>query len=183
VSSYLIEAEETKPSDEDPPVAVPRPPRPEHRRVYTSLILTTAILVGTVVAVYMLFPARHHVLATSATTHHRTPTTSWELPAPTAAELRAWSIGVLRGEAPLPAAPAIGAQTIEYHSRNAALVRLHAGADEITYVIARAAGVSPASSRVDGELRVVEWRRGPWAMVAIGPDATSASWKPIVNAP
>jgi hypothetical protein len=186
VSSILIETEVQRPEDEDPKVVVPRPPRPEHRRVYTSLLFTSAILVGTVVAVYLMFPARHHVLATSAVEHHNAPATAWELPAPTPPELRAWMIGVVGEDAPLPPAldrtPAIGAQSVQVLGRRAALVRLHAGTDEITYVVARARGVGPRSSRKSGDLRVIEWRRGPWALVVVGPEATAATWRPLVGA-
>jgi hypothetical protein len=186
VSSILIETDEERADDEDPPVAVPRPPRPEHRRVYTSLLFTAAILIGTVVAVYWLFPARHHVLATSAVEHHRTPSVAWELPAPTPAELRAWMIGVAGENAPLPPGiertPAIGAHAVQVLGRRAALVRLHAGADEITYLVTRARGVAPRSSRKVDDLRVVEWRQGPWALVVVGPDATAATWRPLVGA-
>ena len=184
----LVQVEEPKPSDEDPVVALARPPRPEHRRVYTSLILTVAILAGTVVAVYLLVPERHHVLAQTAEDRHREPEVEWDLPAPSAAELHAWMIGVI-GDAPLPPAigvangRAIGAETVDVLGRRAALIRLHAGPDELTYVVSRARGVSPRHSRKLGDLRVLEWRRGPWAIVAVGPDATAATWRAAVGAP
>ena len=184
MSSILVETDEQRPDDEDPPVAVPRPPRPEHRRVYTSLLFT--VLVGTVVAVYLSFPARHHVLASAAIARHRNPAVAWELPGPTSSELRAWMIGVVGGEAPLPPGldqtKVIGAETLEVLGRRTAVVRMHAGADEVTYVVARARGVAPRASRTDADLRVFEWRRGPWALVAVGPDATSPAWAPILGA-
>jgi hypothetical protein len=185
----LVQVEEPKPSDEDPVVVLPRPPRPEHRRVYTSLILTVAILAGTVVAVYLLFPERHHVLAQTAEDRHRTPEVEWDLPAPSPGELHAWLIGVIGENAPLPpvigvdGVRAIGAEAVDVLGRRAALVRLHAGPDELTYVITRARGVSPRDSRKVGDLRVLEWRRGPWAIVAVGPDATAATWRIAVGAP
>jgi hypothetical protein len=186
VSSILIETDEHRPDDEDPPVAVPRPPRPEHRRVYTSLLFTVAILAGTVVTIYLSFPARHHVLASTVVARHRAPAVAWELPAPTPAEVRAWMIGVVGGEAPPPPGLArmqvIGAESITVLGRRTALVRLHAGPDEITYSAARARGVAPRASRKDGDLRIFEWRRGPWALVAVGPDATTATWAPLVGA-
>lgn len=183
----LIEVEEPRADDEDPKEAVPRPPRPEHRRVYTSLIFTVAILVGTVVAIYVLFPARHHVLATTAAERHREPTVEWQLPAPSPAELHAWMIGVVGEGAPLPPDLArfhpIGAEAIDVLSRRAALVRLHVGKDELTYVVQRARGVSPKLSRKEGDLRVLEWRKGPWTLVAVGADATAATWRPLLGAP
>jgi hypothetical protein len=185
----LVQVEEPRPSDEEPVVVLPRPPRPEHRRVYTSLILTVAILVGTVVAVYLVFPPRDHVLATTAADHHREPDLEWDLPSPSPAELRAWLIGVVGENAPLPPAiandqrAAIGADAIDVLGRRAALVRLHAGADELSYVVARARGVSPQLSRKDGDLHVLEWRRGPWTIVAVGPEATVATWRAAVGAP
>lgn len=187
MSSILIETDQERADDADPPVAIPRPPRPEHRRVYTSLIFTIAILVGTVVAVYLLFPARHHVLATAAVAHHRAPPATWDLPSPTPAELRAWLIGVVGDDAPLPPSldrtPAIGAEAITVLGRRAALVRLRAGTDDLTYVVARARGVGPRWTHRDHDLHILEWRSGSFALVVVGPDATAATWMPLVGAP
>lgn len=187
MSSILIETDEERADDVDPPVAISRPPRPEHRRVYTSLFFTIAILAGTVFAVYWLFPERHHVLATSAAAHHRAPPTAWDLTSPSPGELHAWLIGVVGENAPLPPSldrtPAIGAETVTVLGRRAAMIRLRAGTDEITYVVARARGVGPRWSHKDSDLRLVEWSTGPWARVVIGPDATSATWMPLVGAP
>src|SRR6476469_3626942 len=101
---HLIEAEATGPIEGDTPLVTP--PRPPHRRVSVSLLFTLTVLIGTVVAIYLVFPARHNRLMTEAIEHHRDPAPAWDLTAPTAPELRAWSIGLLGKEPPLPAAGA-----------------------------------------------------------------------------
>ena len=181
----LYQADTRKP-DDDSEIVVPRPPRPEHRRVYTSLAFTAAILAATVVTVYLLFPPRHHLLATTATERHRMPG-AWQITTPTPAELRAWVIGVVEGQPPLPPAldraTTVGASVVDVLKRRAALVRLRFDADELTYVVTRARGVSPPLSRRDAELRVIEWRKGPWTIVVVGSDATAPRWRPLVGAP
>ena len=63
-------------------------------------------------------------------------------------------------------------------SRDAALVRLEIGGERVTYLVQRARGVAPPrSERNDGELRAVAWRRGPYTCVAVGPDASVATWR------
>ncbi|HTR54876.1 MAG TPA: hypothetical protein VMJ10_29510 [Kofleriaceae bacterium] len=175
ISVKLVEAEATGPVEGD--AALVTPPRPPHRRVSVSLVFTLAVLIGTVVAIYALFPARHNVLVTEAIEEHRDPP-PWDLAAPTAPELRAWAIGVVGRDVPLPAATSIvGASRIELFNRNAAIVRLVAGGSEVTYLVQHVRGIPPEQvDRTDGDLRAVEWTKGPFACVAVGPAATSASW-------
>jgi hypothetical protein len=183
----LIEADESKPSDEDDPtLAIPRPPRPEHRRVYVSLAFTILVLVGTVVTIYGLVPERHHVLAETVVATHRTQP-AWQLTSPSPGEVRAWIIGVVGEKAPVPPgidqAMPIGARVVDVHRRRAAVVRFQIGDDEITYAVGRARGMSPGVSRRDGDLRVEAWRVGPFMIAVAGPDATAARWRPIVRGP
>ena len=100
----LVEAEAPGPHDDEDEgeAVVVTPPPPLHRRVSVSLLFTLTVLVGTVVAIYMVFPRRDNVLVTAAIAQHRQPP-SWDLAQPTAAELRAWAIGVVGKEVPLPA--------------------------------------------------------------------------------
>ena len=58
----LIEAESTGPVEGDE--ALVTPPRPPRRRVSVSLLFTLTVLIGTVVTIYAMFPARHNVLMT-----------------------------------------------------------------------------------------------------------------------
>ncbi|HEY1557015.1 MAG TPA: hypothetical protein VGF94_19405 [Kofleriaceae bacterium] len=176
----LVEAESTGPVEGDE--ALVTPPRPPHRRVSVSLLFTLAVLTGTVVAVYVMFPARHNVLVTETLERHREPP-AWDLAAPSQVELRAWAIGVVGRDVPLPAATSIvGAHRIQLFNRNAALVRLVAGGAEVTYLVQHVRGIAPEHlDRTDGELRAVQWTKGPFACVAVGPAATSATWLPIVT--
>jgi len=175
ISVKLVEAEATGPVEGD--AALVTPPRPPHRRVSVSLLFTLAVLIGTVVAVYALFPARHNVLVTEAIDLHRDPP-PWDLAAPTTAELRAWAIGVVGRDVPLPAATSIvGAHRIQLFNRNAAIVRFVVAGAEVTYLVQHVRGIAPEDvDRVDGDLRAIEWTKGPFACVAVGPAASSASW-------
>jgi hypothetical protein len=144
-----------------------------------SLLFTLSVLIGTVVTIYLVLPARHNVLLTAAIEHHRDTDPSWDLENPTAGELRAWAIGMIGKEVPLPtnATKIIGARRVEVLHRSAAMIRLQIGSDEVTYLVQTAHGIAPVHvDERDGELRATYWRRGKFTCVAVGPDATAASW-------
>ena len=173
----LVEAEAVGPVEGDAPLVTP--PRPPHRRVSVSLLFTLTVLIGTVVAIYMTFPARNNILVTEAIAQHRV-TQTWNLTNPTTAEIRAWAIGFAGDDAPLPPATAAvtGARKIEILNRDAALMRLKIGADDVTYLIQRARGFAPHSSdRQDGDLHALAWRHGTFTCVAVGPEATLSTWR------
>ena len=176
----LVEAESVGPVEGDD--ALITPPRPPHRRVSVSLVFTLSVLIGTVVTIYKVFPARDNVLATEALELHRDTLAGWDLPAPSASELRAWTIGVVGKGAPLPAVAAIGARRIQVLKRDAALIRFKIGDDEVTYIVGHAARIAPGHSELrDGDLRAVAWPRGPFVCVGVGPDATAAAWLSVLE--
>jgi hypothetical protein len=177
----LVEAESTGPVEGDD--ALVTPPRPPHRRVSVSLLFTLTVLIGTVVTIYLVFPARHNVLVTEAMAVHRDPM-AWDLSAPSAVELRAWMTGVVGAAPPLPgdgaatAVTVIGAARRHILNRAAAVVRVRVGGDEVSYLVQHARGIAPeGSERVEGELRAIAWRAGPYTVVAVGPDASVARWR------
>jgi hypothetical protein len=179
---HLVEAEAIGPIEGDDPRVTP--PRPPHRRVSVSLVFTLSVLIGTVVTIYMVLPARNDVLATEAIHQHRDVPTSWDLETPTAAELRAWAIGVVGKGVPLPqeATSIVGARRIEVLRRAAALIRLQVGSDQVTYLVQNARGIAPEHvEHRDGDLRAVAWRRGKYTFVAVGPDASAGTWLTSVN--
>lgn len=174
----LVEAEAVGPVEGDAPLITP--PRPPHRRVSVSLLFTLTVLIGTVVAIYMTFPARHNVLLTEALAHHRAPPQAWDLTTPTATELRAWVIGFAGKDAPLPpgAVSVRGALRIDVLNRPAAVIRISVDGEDVTYVIQRTRGVSPRTAeRTDGDLEAVAWRHGKFTVVAVGPASTAATWR------
>jgi hypothetical protein len=178
----LVEAESTGPVEGD--AALVTPPRLPHRRVSVSLLFTLTVLIGTVVTIYAMFPARNNVLVTEAIERHRDTNPTWDLAAPNPAELRAWMIGVVGKDVPLPGegttlTPAvIGAQRLRILNRAAALVRVRVGDDDVTYLVQHARGIAPErSERQDGPLRAVAWRKGPFTVVVVGPDATAPRWR------
>jgi hypothetical protein len=173
----LVEAEEVGPVEGDAPLVTP--PRPPHRRVSVSLLFTLTVLIGTVVAIYMAFPARHNVLLTEAIDRHREPP-DWELKSPSPAEVRAWVLGFAGKEPPLPpTGTVLGASKIVVHDRDAALMRLSIDGDEVTYLCQRARGISPKySDRTDGDLTAYAWRKGPFTCVAVGATAATGRWHP-----
>ena len=177
----LVEAESEGPIEGE--VAVITPPRPLHRRVSISLLFTLTILTGTVVAIYVVFPARHNALVTEAIAEHQREQ-AWDLTSPSLAELRAWSIGVVGRDAPLPSVAPVGARDVKILGRRAALMRVPVGGEEVTYVVQRARGVAPSNvERVEGDALAVEWRRGKFACVVVGPKATSKAWLALFSRP
>ena len=173
----LVEPEAEGPIEGEAPIVTP--PRPPHRRVSVSFLFTLTVLVGTVVAIYVIFPARHNLLLTEAIEHHREPDPVWDLVAPTEADLRLWAIGAVGKDVPLPskADKILGARTITIHDRRAAIVRLSIDNAEVTYLVQHARGMAPKrSERTDGDLKAVSWRSGKFTCVAVGPAEPSQGW-------
>jgi hypothetical protein len=178
----LVEAEATGPVEGDEPLITP--PRPPHRRVSVSLLFTLTVLTSTVVAIYLVFPVRHAALRDEAIARHRATGVTWELTAPPSSELRAWWYGVVGNEAPLPrgATEIVGARRIEVMGRDAGVIRFRLGNDEVTYVAQRARTVAPKRSVWrDHGLRAIEWRQGPYVMIAVGPDASAEVWHAAIE--
>ena len=179
----LVEAEAEGPVEgEEPVVTAPRPP---HRRVSVSFLFTLTVLIGTVVTIYMMFPARHNVLLTEAITQHRSAEPAWDLENPSPDAFRGWFIGVVGKDGPLPPASAkvLRARKIEVLDRSAAVVRLAVGSDEITYLVQRARGIAPKKSeRTEDDLRAIAWRAGKFTCVAVGPASTANGWVASVAA-
>jgi hypothetical protein len=177
----VVEAEITGPVEGED--AVVTPPRPLHRRVSVSLLFTLSVLIGTVVTIYTVFPARHGVLISEAIARHREPP-AWDLAAPAPAELRAWAIGVVGKGVPLPPAdlPIIGAKRIELLKRHVALVRVKVGAGEVTYAVQHSRSAAPEhGDREDGDLRAVSWHAGSFTCVAVGAKADASAWLPAIT--
>ncbi len=167
---HLVEAEAVGPVEGDEPLVTP--PRPPHRRVSVSLLFTMTVLIGTVVAIYMTFPARHDALLETALAHHRRASPVWDLPSPTATELRAWVMGFAGSDAPLPPASTTirGARRVVVLDRDAAVIGLEVGGQPVTYVLQVADRISPASaSRSEGELHAIASRVGRFTVVGVGP--------------
>ena len=97
---------------------------------------------------------------------------------PSAAELRAWAIGVVGKDPPLPPPAAIlGARDIEVLGRRAAMVQVEVDGEPMTYIVQLTRGISPnRSEQVDGDLRAVAWRKGPFTCVAVGRDTSAKAW-------
>jgi hypothetical protein len=173
----LVEAEADGPIEGDD--ALITPPRPPHRRVSISLLVTLTVLIGTVVTIYTVFPARHQFLLTEAIERHREPQPQWDLVAPSPLQLRVWALGVISEDVPLPTSEVtiLGARRIDVLDRRAALIGLQIDGEPVTYLVQHANGIAPEhSERVDGDLRAVAWQHGAFMRVAVGRDSTSAKW-------
>jgi hypothetical protein len=174
---HLVEAEAVGPIEGDEPRVTP--PRPLHRRVSVSLLFTLSVLIGTVVTIYTVLPARQDVLASEAAHYHRDVPSSWDLEKPTPGELRAWAIGVIGKGVPLPteAATIVGALRLDVLRRPAALIGLQVAGEHVTYLVQNSRGIAPEHvEHDDGDLRTVSWRRGTYTFVAVGPRASMSSW-------
>ena len=177
----LVEAEATGPIEGED--AIVTPPRPPHRRVSVSLVFTLTVLIGTVVAIYLGFPPRHHVLMSEAVAAHREPSPAWDLVAPTGDQARAFVLGAVGGKAvPLPAAPIEGMRRTEVLNRPTAVLRYRVGGEPVTYVVQRAASVGPDfSERSDDELRAITWQTGPYRFVLVGNERSVDAWRGTVK--
>lgn len=178
----LVETE--LPHGDEEVAEVPRPPRPERRRVYVSLLLTLGVLAATVAAVYTAFPKRNNEVVTEALEAHR-KRGPFQMEKPSPAELKAWTVGVVGGSVPWPDdLEVIGTWQIRILRRPAALVRLSVGGAEVTLMAVRAWDAPPRKyRRHDGEELAISWRRGPWTLVAVGPAALEDRWKASLHVP
>ncbi len=178
----LVEAEAVGPIEGDEPAVTP--PRPPHRRVSVSLLFTLSVLTGLVVTIYMVLPNRKDEVVTETVRQHRAAEQTWDLEAPTPAELRAWTIGVVGKGAPLPheATKVVGARRITILKRPAAVIRLQVGNEPVTYLVQHSRGIAPDRiGRPEGELRAEAWRRGKFTIVAVGNSASVRDWVAVVE--
>jgi hypothetical protein len=184
----LIETDADRPEDEVDPPPVSTPPRPEKRSAYASLIFTACVLVGTVVAIYSIFPARKNETIYAALRNHRNADPEWHLPAPSRVQLEAWADGALGSSPPLPAAgddlTVLGARALRVRHRPGIYVRFTLEDYTVSYVVQHA-GDAPTgrTTRHDGADQVESWRVGAWTCVAIGPTAKADQWKPRMGVP
>jgi hypothetical protein len=121
---------------------------------------------------------------TEAVRQHRASDAAWDLEAPTAGELRAWAIGVIGKDVPLPPkdAPIVGARRIEVLRRGAALIRLEVGGEPVTYLVQHSRGLSQKLvERPEGDLRAVAWRRGKFTVVAVGSQSSADRWAGAIS--
>ncbi|MEO8703983.1 MAG: hypothetical protein ABI867_28290 [Kofleriaceae bacterium] len=177
----LIEAESTGPIEGDD--ALVTPPRPPHRRVSISLVFTMTMLVTTVVGIYLTFPPRNTKLMEEALARHRDATPAYSITSPSPKELRAWAIGVVGKEPPLPNGVVIGGREVEVLGRRAAVIDLSVAGEPVTYLVQYTRVISPGhSDRDDGDLRAVAWRRGEFTIVAVGQESTARTWATALGA-
>jgi hypothetical protein len=162
------------------------PPRPEKRRVYTSLLVTLGVLIGTVAIIYAVFPKRDNEILTVVIGEHESPSPD-ELARPNAQELTAWSVGVLGRSVAWPQGPGLevlGARAVSVLKRPAALVRYRAGQDEVTLVAMRPReAVRRKHHRETEALYGRTWRRGRIEFAIVGPVATRDRWRPMFRVP
>jgi hypothetical protein len=183
----LIDTDEDDPSAHPEPPVRPTPPRPEKRKAMVSLLFTVTVLVGTVVAVFTIFPERHNEIVTSTVNAHRKPE-PWDVVNPDDATLAMWARAVLGDAPPLPAPGPdlvpIGGHDLAILGRRAALIRYRLGGDEVTFLVQRARDIPKRRERrTDGEEEVENWRNGPWTCVAVGPSRSAALWRPRLGVP
>jgi hypothetical protein len=176
----LIEPEAEGPIEgEEPIVTAPRPP---HRRVSVSFLFTLTVLIGTVVAIYVVFPPRHNVVLTEAIEAHQEADPKWELVDPSPELLQGWAIAVGGKDFPMPPAgtKVLAARQTTILGRSTAIMRLAVGTDEVTYVVQRAKGMAPKSSdRTEDDVHAIAWRQGKYTAVAVGP--ASQAWVPTIH--
>lgn len=186
----LVDAEVTQETEGAPDI--PRPPRPPRRRVYTSLLLTLTVLIGTVAVIYAVFPNRHNEVLTWAVEAHLDASESEEtrggLDSPTGNEIRAWSQGIFGEQVPWPEVDASlvpkSATVRTVFKRDLALVRYELDGEPVSVAFWRARDAPPrVLRRTEDGLHVVSWRRKRFTCIVIGPEASRETWKKRFGAP
>lgn len=181
----LVDTDADRPDDEVEPPAKPNPPRPEKRQAATSLILMLSILVGTVVTIYVVFPAPGTDAVGAALRGHRATDPKWQLVAPDDAALEAWALAQLGDHVALPdGVEIVGARPLKLRHRRAALIGYKVGGDAITMLVERGADAGKTrGTRASGDELADAWRAGPWTFVVVGPAASAAAWRPALDVP
>ena len=174
----LVDAEITQDIEGAPDI--PRPPRPARRRVYTSLLVTLTVLIGTVAIIYAVFPNRNNELLTWAVQAHL-DTSEPDLVSPSGTEIRAWSQGIFGESVPWPEVDAslvpISAKVVRVFKRDLALVRYQFGDAVVSMSFWRARDAPPRTlRRSEDGLYIVSWRRKRFTCIAIGPEAGKEAW-------
>ncbi len=187
----LVESDRRGPNDSDEDIETTTPPRPEHRRVSVSLLLTASVLIGTVVAIYLVFPERHNALLTRGLELHNSPP-AFQLEMVSQNELRDWSVKLFEGTShrvPWPELKGGGVELLgvaneSILARRAALARYRLGDHEMTLVVLRARDAPPRThQRNEGAISAVSWRKGRWTFVAVGQAEHRKTWGQLVDAP
>lgn len=185
----FVDAEITQESEGAPDIA--RPPRPARRRVYTSLLVTLTVLVGTVAIIYSLFPNRdNEVLSTAMEVHRAGESGAGKnaLVDPTGLEIRAWSLGIFDETVPWPQVDAElvprSASVVRLFKRPMAIVRYELAGEPVSVAFWRARDAPPRvhRRREDG-LYAVSWRRKRFTCIVVGPAASKDAWSERFGAP
>lgn len=163
----------------------PTPPRPERRRVYTSLFFTLAVLIATVLTIYLVLPKRVGALEEAALELHAVAG-EFDIVEPSQPELEAWSLGLLGPGVPWPKLDGSidGARGLKVLHRRVASVRYTINNHPVTLLATRAVDAPPRTRRKrrDG-IFCVSYRRGHWTLVAAGPADNAPSWLHVLGAP
>jgi hypothetical protein len=182
----LVETDIEIEREREPRAETITPPRPEHRKAYVSLLVTGAVLVATVAAVYLLFPKRDHEVIDAVVAHHRDPG-GFAMDHPSRPELVGWTIGALGRSVPWPDGADLrieGLKKLVVLKKPAALVRYRIGGAPVTLAAMQSWDLTGQLVIDDGDLRAVWWRKkGPWTMIAVGPAATADAWRAAIGAP
>jgi len=181
----FVDAEITQESEGAPDI--PRPPRPARRRVYTSLLVTLTVLVGTVGVIYTVFPNRNNEILTWVVKAHL-DASSPDLEAPSGTEIRAWSQGLFGESVPWPEVDSTlvptSATVLSVFKRDLAIVRYQLNGQPVSMAFLRARDAPPRIlHRTEDGLHVVSWRRHRFTCIAIGPEGTADAWKKRFGAP
>ena len=181
----LVDAEITQETEGAPDI--PRPPRPARRRVYTSLLVTLTVLIGTVAVIYAVFPNRNNELLTWAARLHL-DSSEVDLVSPSGTEIRAWSQGIFGEPVPWPEVDAelvpMSATVVRVFKRELALVRYQLDGQAVSVAFWRARDAPPrVLRRTEDGLHIVSWRRKRFTCIAIGPEESKEAWKTRFGAP
>lgn len=180
----LVETEIEHITDEDP--ERPSPPRPERRRVYMSLAVTLTVLIATVITVYVTLPPRHNTIIEAVIAENASSDEELDLTKPTAAEVRAWSVGLFGPGIPWPETgdTIIGARSFTVLRRKVGIVHYQIAGQRVSLAVTRARDAPIRTVRVrDDGRRAIKYRRRKWTFIAVGPEASADAWLSVLDAP
>lgn len=181
----LVDAEITQEVEETSEFS--RAPRPARRRVYTSLLVTLSVLIGTVAVIYTIFPNRQDEVLTAVMEAH-SKVDAAAMTNPSGLEIRAWSVGLFGEIAPWPEVGdglvPTSASVLQIFKRPLAVVRYDLAGERVSMAFWRARDAPPRTHRrTEDGLYAVSWRRKRFTCIAVGPAGTKDTWAPRFGAP
>lgn len=156
-------------------------PRPEHRRVYVSLLLTFSVLATTVGVVYGVFPQREKELIHAVVAFHTAPPSEFALSGVSDTKLSGWVESTMTASVSLPSTSEnfklFGARTVSISRKPVIHVNYRLKGYTVSLFVLRSRGALPREfHEYETEWAIRSWRDGRFTLIGVGPRENQSEW-------